>query len=151
MYKLSFHHGHCFKNNEFWISYLLLGLVLCCHIASVQPNSLRKNTLNMPEKSGHRLAAILTVPIKQTNTSPFSSLPVSQRRVIGCHVSSRNFVYQKQIIFGKAVHTCMSFNNVKLVHTFGSFIYFTFPASADNMSDMRSGGWGRNTPFNTRS
>ena len=36
----------------------------------------------------------------------------------------------------------MSFNNVKLVHTFGSFIYFAFPASADNMSDMRSGGWG---------
>ena len=97
----------------------------------------------MPEKSGHRLAAILTVPIKQTNTSPCSSLPVSQRRVIGCHVWSRNFVYQKQIIFGKAVHTCMSFNNVKLVHTFGSFIYFAFPASADNMSDMRSGGWGR--------
>ena len=96
----------------------------------------------MPEKSGHRLAAILTVPIKQTNTSPCSSLPVSQRRVIGCHVWSRNFVYQKQIIFGKAVHTCMSFNNVKLVHTFGSFIYFAFPASADNMSDMRSGGWG---------
>ena len=96
----------------------------------------------MPEKSGHRLAAILTVPIKQTNTSPFSSLPVSQWRVIGCHVSSRNFVYQKQIIFGKAVHTCMSFNNVKLVHTFGSFIYFAFPASADNMNDMRSGGWG---------
>ena len=85
----------------------------------------------MPEKSGHRLAAILTVPIKQTNTSPCSSLPVSQRRVIGCHVWSRNFVYQKQIIFVKAVHTCMSFNNVKLVHT-----------SADNMSDMRSGGGG---------
>lgn len=36
----------------------------------------------------------------------------------------------------------MSFNNVKLVHTFGSFIYFAFPASADNMSDMRSGGGG---------
>ena len=36
----------------------------------------------------------------------------------------------------------MSFNNVKLVHTFGSFIYFAFLASADNMSDMRSGGWG---------
>ena len=36
----------------------------------------------------------------------------------------------------------MSFNNVKLVHTFGSFIYFAFPASADNMSDMRSGGCG---------
>ena len=36
----------------------------------------------------------------------------------------------------------MSFNNVKLVHTFGSFIYFAFPASADNMSDMRSGDWG---------
>ena len=34
----------------------------------------------------------------------------------------------------------MSFNNVKLVHTFGSFIYFAFPASADNMSDMRIGG-----------
>lgn len=36
----------------------------------------------------------------------------------------------------------MSFNNVKLVHTFGSFIYFAFPASADNMGDMRSGGGG---------
>ena len=36
----------------------------------------------------------------------------------------------------------MSFNNGKLVHTFGSFIYFAFPASADNMSDMRSGGSG---------
>ena len=47
----------------------------------------------------------------------------------------------------------MSFNNIKLVHTFGSFIYFAFPASADNMSDMRSGGCGgggRNTSFNTR-
>ena len=42
----------------------------------------------------------------------------------------------------KAVHTCVSFSNVKLVRTFENFIYFAFSASAEGSTPLQEANRG---------